>query len=71
MLGEPSTGYADAMPDGLRPSEFGFSSKKNTLAPYPHEPTASEKLRLVYMTGDEAGETPDPESFVGGGWSDV
>lgn len=70
MLGGPFTGYADAMPDRLPPSEFGFSSKKNTLAPEPHEPTASEKLRLLYMTGSEDGETPDPESFRGGGWPD-
>lgn len=50
------------------PSEFGGKAQKNRVQPPPHEPTASEKMMLLYTTGDDTG-TKDPdkngESFDG------
>lgn len=57
------------MPDPHGPSEFGFKSQPNTLPPVraPKPPTghtaatASEKLRLSYLTGkpDDLESRPD------------
>ena len=61
------------MPDSLGPSEFGFKSQRNTLPPVraPKGPTghtdltASEQLRLSYLTG----KPDDPTSLPDGGAS--
>lgn len=70
------------MPADLPPSEFGGKVQKNGIQPqspnarsprgFPpaggHEPTASEKLRLVYMTGQDEDSTMDrvPGAFKDG-----
>lgn len=57
-----------AMPDALGPSsEFGGKIQKNRVQPSPHVPTASEKLMLLYTTGDVDGtKNPDSgEAFAG------
>jgi len=49
------------MPDSLgSPSEFGGKVQRNRTQPLPHIPTASEKLMLLYTTGDIDGQK-DPE----------
>lgn len=55
------------MPDALPPSEFGGKVRKNRTQPFPHEPTASERLMLTYTTGDPSGVfDPDQgEAFSG------
>lgn len=54
------------MPDPGPPSEFGGKVRPNRVQPPPHEPTASEKLMLLYTTGDETGATdPVPTVFEG------
>lgn len=46
------------MPDTLGPaSEFGGKVQKNGVQPPPHVPTPSERLMLLYRTGDESGMT--------------
>lgn len=52
---------------GLGPSEFGGSPQRNGVQPFPHEPTASEKLSLLYRTGSEAGDAvvDDGSAFDG------
>lgn len=54
------------MPDALGPaSEFGGKVQKNRVQPSPHVPTPSERLMLLYTTGDESGLTnPDPNGDV-------
>jgi hypothetical protein len=48
------------MPGGA--SEFGGNGvQKNGVFPPPHVPTPSERLSLLYRTGDESGTT-DPDS---------
>lgn len=48
------------MPDSLgKASEFGGKVQKNRVQPPPHSPTPSERLMLLYTTGDESGLT-DP-----------
>lgn len=47
----------------LGPSEFdGTGSQRNTIAPPPHEMTPSEKMRLVYLTGQDEDQTAVPDS---------
>ena len=55
------------MPGAGPPSEFGGRQQVNRVQPPPHEPTASERLMLVYTTGDESGAlAPDKgEAFNG------
>lgn len=44
----------------LPPGEFDGKTQRNGIQPFPHEPTASEKLSLVYRTGLEDGDAlPD------------
>jgi hypothetical protein len=44
------------MPDALgKPSEFGGKVRRNRTQPPPHVPTPSERLMLMYTTGDESG----------------
>jgi len=47
-------GYPRAM--ALNPSEYGGSDTDDTngIQPAPHEPNASERLRLLYASGDPA-----------------
>lgn len=54
------------MPDALGPaSEFGGKVGRNRVQPAPHVPTPSERLMLMYTTGDESGLTdPDPNGDV-------
>ncbi len=54
------------MPDALGPaSEFGGKVQRNRVQPPPHVPTPSERLMLMYTTGDESGLTdPDPANVV-------
>ena len=53
-------GMLTGMADTMGPSEFGGKVQRNGVQPFPHEPTASEKLSLVYRTGSEAGDAkPD------------
>lgn len=54
------------MPDSLgKASEFGGKVQKNRVQPSPHVPTPSERLMLLYTTGDESGLTdPDPNGDV-------
>lgn len=48
------------MSGDLPPGEFDGKTQRNGIQPFPHEPTASEKLSLVYRTGSEAGDAkPD------------
>jgi hypothetical protein len=52
----------------MKASEFGGSDTgRNGVQPSPHTPTASEKLHLLYRTGDMSGLTdPDHgEAFSG------
>ena len=56
------------MPDALgKPSEFGGKVGRNRVQPSPHIPTQSERMMLLYTTGDESGtSTPDGgEAFAG------
>lgn len=56
------------MPDDLGPaSEFGGKVKKNRVQPLPHVPSPSERLMLLYTTGEESGiSDPDKgEAFAG------
>lgn len=46
------------------PSEFGGRVKRNGVQPAPHVPDASEKLMLLYTTGDPSGETLDRDALV-------
>jgi len=39
----------------LPPSEYGGRAQKNGVQPPPHIPTPSERLSLLYRTGDESG----------------
>jgi len=49
------------MPDALgKASEFGGKVQRNRVQPPPHVPTPSERLMLMYTTGDESG-TLDPD----------
>lgn len=41
------------MSDTGPPSEFGGKTNHLGIQPHPHPPTAEEKLRAVYQTGDE------------------
>lgn len=58
------------MPDALgKPSEFGGKVQRNRVQPLPHVPTPSERLMLMYTTGDESGLTePDPNNDVFAGF---
>ena len=58
------------MPDALGPpSEFGGRVRKNRVQPPPHVPTPSERLMLMYTTGDESGLTdPDKNGDVMAGF---
>lgn len=40
-------------------TEFGGDPQKNGVQPPPHIPTPSERLSLLYRTGDESGVTQD------------
>lgn len=42
-------------------SEYGGSDTKTGVQPSPHVPTPSERLSLLYRTGDESGLT-DPDN---------
>jgi hypothetical protein len=42
-------------------SEYGGSDSKTGVQPSPHVPTPSERLSLLYRTGDESGLT-DPDA---------
>lgn len=42
-------------------SEFGGRIQKNGVQPFPHVPTAAERLSLIYRTGDPSGRT-DPDN---------
>lgn len=56
------------MPDNIGPaSEFGGKVQKNRIQPLPHTPDPSERLMLLYTTGDESGiSMPDnDEAFSG------
>jgi len=56
------------MPDKAGPpSEFGGRVQPNRVQPPPHVPTQSERMMLLYTTGDESGQlNPDNgESFAG------
>lgn len=55
------------MPAPYPPSEFGGKIQRNNVQPPPHEPTESERLSLMYRTGDESGQSmPDGgEAFNG------
>jgi hypothetical protein len=39
----------------LPPSEFGGKTNKLGIQPFPHRPTAAERLSVIYRTGDETG----------------
>lgn len=39
----------------LSPSEFGGHTNHLGIPPFPHRPEAYEKLRAIYLTGDETG----------------
>lgn len=58
------------MPDALgKPSEFGGKVQPNRVQPPPHVPTPSERLMLMYTTGDESGTLPpDPNGDVFAGF---
>lgn len=43
------------MTDDMPPSEFGGKTMRNGVQPFPHVPTASERLSLTYRTGDPSG----------------
>lgn len=49
------------MPDAQSTAtEFGGKPQKNGVQPPPHIPTQSERLMLLYSTGDESGQSaPD------------
>jgi hypothetical protein len=50
---------------GLPASEFGGRVQRNGVQPPPHTPTASERLGLIYRTGDETGTLPlDNEGVI-------
>lgn len=59
------------MPDQGPPTEFGGKVlKRHGVQPVPHVPTQSERLSLLYRTGDESGTTDydpdgDGEAFAG------
>lgn len=56
------------MPDALgSASEFGGKVQRNRVQPAPHVPDESERMMLVYTTGDDSGKTdPDNgETFAG------
>jgi hypothetical protein len=56
------------MPDSLgKASEFGGKIMRNRVQPLPHVPTQSERLMLLYTTGDSSGTSmPDNgETFAG------
>lgn len=56
------------MPDPYPPSEFGGKTGPNGFQPVPpHVMTASEKLRALYTTGDESGQSSldDGDAFTG------
>lgn len=55
------------MPDPYPPSEFGGKTGANGFQPTPpHVPTADEKLRSVYTTGDDSlTRELEPEAFEG------
>jgi len=54
-------------------SEFGGTTNDLGIHPFPHRPTAAERLRVIYRTGDETGgesgvyRAPDQnnEAFMG------
>lgn len=54
------------MPDALgKASEFGGKVRRNRTQPPPHVPTPSERLMLMYTTGDESGMLdPDKNNDV-------
>lgn len=45
------------MSDGLPESEFGGKLQNNGFFPPPHQMSAHEKLRSVYLTGDDTGQS--------------
>jgi len=52
----------------LAPSEYGGHTQRNGIAPprtplgkVGHSPTASEKLRLLYITGQNEDSTANPQ----------
>lgn len=56
------------MPDQGAASEFGGAIRdRRRIYPLPHQPTAAEKLMLVYTTGDETGalQPDNGEAFNG------
>lgn len=55
------------MADKGAPSEFGGKIQDNNVQPAPHVPTASERLMLLYRTGDvDPSKMPDGgEAFAG------
>lgn len=58
------------MPDALgKASEYGGKVQRNRVQPPPHVPTPSERLMLMYTTGDESGLTdPDKNGDVFAGF---
>lgn len=59
------------MPIADKPTEFGGKVQKNGIQPRKtpingegHEPSASEKLRLIYTTGQDADSTLTPDGGV-------
>src|SRR5215218_9347052 len=56
------------MPDNIGPaSEFGGKVRANRVQPLPHVPDPSERLMLLYTTGDESGiSMPDKGEAWGG-----
>ena len=45
-------------------SEYGGDPKRNGVQPSPHVPTPSERLSLLYRTGDESGLTDQDQGEV-------
>lgn len=52
------------MSDISKGSEFG--GLPGLVQPPPHIPTASERLSLIYRTGDPSGQSPPVEEIFGG-----
>jgi hypothetical protein len=46
------------MPDIGKASEFGGKVGRVLIQPIPHVPTPSERLMLMYISGDDSGQSP-------------
>lgn len=68
-LSFPTGLRCSAMPDTLPPSEFGGKSNALGIQPHPHKPNEFERLRSIYLTGNEDGtdlpQHTNHEAFVG------